>query len=457
MPPPKKKRPISVLIIGQKIDLKQSSNIIQVIEPGNQSVSVPLIGQSASIKQSRVVVQEPVQPVIINQSIKLLGQGLNVAKSHVTVYLGEQVATVNTSGSVSFIVGTPAGVTAYPQNVQGLLITGRIMNVVNNSPSIIQLTSVSTINGVTNILVNPIASGTGTITCTCDGVIGTITCVVTGVVSGDMFLDTFIGGFRAASQNGISYGAHVDQPNFTPNSILSVAPDAGSPTGYSLDAAFGTIAYDGAFHGAFTIEENLNLPSMEEIFIEQTTYTDPDTFHRNCFTANNNKHLRLWDANYSGSKIHLGYSVYSKSIRQTTTQNGTGTGAGSLVVEWDSVVGSPAYVGGPIANTGAGNWGTGPYTTVFTPGTETKIGFYVHRASEYNIPDGTIKVWVNDALVYDYSNKVNICMSGGVINLFQHGFIFGPANSGFGQLSLSPVNPSHYRVRKLRIRPTAPY
>jgi hypothetical protein len=349
-----------------------------------------------------------------------------------------------TPATQSVTVGGSFQVAASPEDVTNTLLTGQTVTWGSSNPLVCTVGSDSGNNAHT-ATVTAVGTGSCTITATCGAF--TDTCVVTvSSASSVLFLDTFTGGGRASSQNGISYGAHVASNG----GFLGVTADAGNASGYSLEARFLTPSYlnpDGSRHGAFTIEEHIEgLGDCEEIYVEQTFYVDEDYYQRQRLNSagaptasSNNKLLRLHGQNYSGSAVHVGMSVLPFN---------DGTGSSKLIAEWTYLTTSGGRATGN-ATSGPGA-GPGPWTRVFMPGTETKIGFYCHVASGINAYDGTIKIWVNDALVYNYSNlQLNPAgQTTSDLNRFRRGYLLGAANSGFGT-DLDATNYTPIRIRKV--------
>jgi hypothetical protein len=80
-----------------------------------------------------------------------------------------------------------------------------------------------------------------------------------------------------------------------------------------------------------------------------------------------------------------------------------------------------------------GNYNTGPWVPILTPGKADTIGYYVRTSSGVNIPDGVIRIWWNRRLVYEHADLrlTNVGKDPKSYNGLGHGYLLGWANSGF--------------------------
>jgi len=217
-------------------------------------------------------------------------------------------------------------------------------------------------------------------------------------------VDNFAGGHLAGGQNGVYWGA----ANVSVDDKVGVLADPDAASGYSLAFTYkgnADIADDG------WAEQTFKLPQMTEVFVCMVVASPANYVHRNA-SPNNNKLLRLWDTDYAKSTVQLGMSTLSKP--------NTSPSQSQVIVEFKQ-----------NGTTGTGNFGTGPWTTVFRPASVDTIGFYSRVATNSTSNDGIIKVWINGTQVYSQTSLALMIpgMSGG--NHFQNGYLFGWANSGF--------------------------
>jgi hypothetical protein len=371
--------------------------------------------------------------------------------------------TVNNSATVTSVdispttatpqVGNVTVVTASPRNAQGQAVLGRTATWNSSVPGVATVGADSGTDPHTAPVTAVAATGSTNVRATVDG-IQSPACVVTPVAASTwLFEDTFIGGVRAGAQNGIQW---IGTGNNTPErpERVSMVADAGNSSGYAMQFRFYGDG-DANWGDDATVEQYFKLPDMPEIYVEWTLYWPLNYKHRKpappTQTVTNNKMIRMWDQTYSSTlaQVHIGFSLNSNCPSGSETP--PGTYPSNVIIEWAPEEGIPAYPGGPNGTT-TGNYGTGPYTGVGQPGTETTYGFYAHVSSGVGVYDGVIKFWVDGVEKY---NRTNLNMqksttNPGHANVFRNGYLPGWANSGFTQTT-------DILLRRFRIRATPPF
>lgn len=232
--------------------------------------------------------------------------------------------------------------------------------------------------------------------------------------------DRFVGGVKAAPQNGFRYTG---------------ASAGGSTTGDGVFVEDGALCFK--FGGNPDLaddawaEQNIELPDSEEFFFGYDIEPDANYEHRDGDGADNNKGLRIFggpvigatrDQAYNDGELGVGWSwmpsadVFSALMPEFETSEGTG------------------------------NFRTGSIGSVLKPATLTRIGFYVKFGKKLlttKLPDAdgviqswytalageaTITVWVNGVRVY---HRIDLPILKYIAYDKLFGYLMGWANSGF--------------------------
>jgi len=221
-----------------------------------------------------------------------------------------------------------------------------------------------------------------------------------------LFDDVFTDGMRAAAQNGVSWAG----VNLGSEEAVAVVADPTNVSGYVLGFTYGgnpSLPDDG------WAEQRVKFPNLTECYIGMEVGVPDNYVHREPGGADNNKLLRLFDMQYNPSMVHLGMSTLHKP--------GTTPGRSQMIVEFAN-----SQQGGFT-----GNYATGPWNLVFTPGAVERVVFRHKVASGIGVADGIIQVWWNGALVYDLSDLATTKACEGGVNAIVNGYLFGWSNSGF--------------------------
>lgn len=211
---------------------------------------------------------------------------------------------------------------------------------------------------------------------------------------------------RRASDRGFGWSSvSTGDPD-----TVSVVRDPASPSGCALAIIYQgnpDLADDAWAEQRFTLGK-VDGASLREVFVGFVLSTPRNYVHRDAKGPDNNKLLRLWDQNYSGSVFHVGMSAIRKPA-----------GGSQLTAEFKQ-------------DGHTGNYKSGPWNPIFTPGKADTIGFYVRTSSGVNVPDGIIRIWWNRELKLDRSNlRLANVSKGPGFNGIGNGYLLGWANSGF--------------------------
>jgi uncharacterized protein YwbE len=226
------------------------------------------------------------------------------------------------------------------------------------------------------------------------------------------FNDDFAHGGQCGKARGAGGFGWGEAQTGDPDSVLTVR-DPVSPSGCALAFVFGGSAdpADDAWAEQRFKLGKVRGEALRELFVGFVLATPANYVHRDAKGPDNNKILRLWDQNYSGSVVHLGMSALRRS-------NGSGS---QLTVEFKQ-------------DGHTGNYNTGPWSPILTPSKADTIGFYVRTSSGVNVPDGVIRVWWNRVLKYEHTNlRLASVAQGPGYNGLGNGYLLGWANSGFDQ------------------------
>ncbi len=228
-------------------------------------------------------------------------------------------------------------------------------------------------------------------------------------------------------QDGFESGARTDANGFT-----------------WKDATFVTVSRENAYTGSFALrfEYGPNAPGadgwseqrfdmgqyLSDVTMEYMLFIPANFRHRLDDGATNNKFLMLWRDNYGSLKgtWQIGWEFWRGGDDLTST-------ARFMSSRWDCdyvTDGCDWPNPAPVQWWKLINGAAGP----LTPGSWNKIKFRAKAASNRSASDGVATLWINDAVVFNYSSgrfhNFNPAVTDAVL---RNGYLMGWANSGFAE------------------------
>lgn len=150
-----------------------------------------------------------------------------------------------------------------------------------------------------------------------------------------------------------------------------------------------------------------------EFWMQYDLYIPSNYKHRNPSGPANDKFFRLWGNDYNDTE----------KVGASTFPNG---GYSSLSGEWDDKVLGLTNGGGMTAYP--------PQTSVAITSTDVGkwVTYKIYVKAATSSTTGTLKIWKNNTLILDATNKVNDYTSGEP-HAYRYGYILGWSNSGYDQ------------------------